>query len=178
MNDPTNLLTNSYCKGEVASKEECSEDKNQYSEDKLSYFSGNKDNLPIKSISENGIAYNDNYVYDIKPLTSYYEAKYAYNNLNEKINIHPFILSRSTSLGSGKYSFHWLGNNLSNFITLNFNLKNSISVIFNFNIFGIPFTGSDISGFMDNSDKELCIRWHNFGIFYPFSITHNFFNFS
>ena len=172
MNEPANLLIDSYCKGEVASEEECTKDKNKFYEDKLAYFPGNKDNLSIKSISENGIVYDDNIIYNVKPLISYYQSKYTYEHLDKKMNIRPFILSRSTTLGSGKFAFHWLGDNFSYYG----DLKNSISGIFNFNIFGIPFTGSDICGFMNNANKELCIRWYNLGVFYPFTRNHNFFN--
>jgi alpha-glucosidase (family GH31 glycosyl hydrolase) len=104
-------------------------------------------------------------------MISLLQTKVTYNYLNNNNEaVRPFILSRSTSLGSGKYTYHWLGDNLSTFA----NLKNSISGIFNFNIFGIPFTGSDICGFMDNASKDLCIRWYNLGIFYPFMRNHNF----
>ena len=73
-------------------------------------------------------------------------------------------------MGAGKYTYHWLGDNYSTYISL----KESISGIFSFNIFGIPFTGADICGFMKNSEKNLCVRWYNIGVFYPFSRNHNF----
>ena len=172
MNEPANLLENSFCIGEVANREECTKDKNKFDGDNLPYFPGGKKPISLKSINENALVYGDNVIYDVKPLLSYYQTKYTYEYLGTKLNIRPFVLSRSTTLGSGKYTFHWLGDNFSNYN----NLKNSISGIFNFNIFGIPFTGSDICGFMDNADKNLCIRWYNLGVFYPFSRNHNFFN--
>ena len=109
------------------------------------------------------MVYGNKTIYDTKPLISLLQTKATYNYLNKKENevLRPFILSRSTTLGSGKYTYHWLGDNLSTFN----NLKNSISGIFNFNIFGIPFTGSDICGFMENASKDLCIRWYNLGAF-------------
>ena len=178
MNEPANLLENekSKCKGEIVDEKECTKDKNKYDIDELPYIPGYrkgvKEGLSSKSISENAII-NENYtVYDTKPLLSYFQAKLTYNYLNESLQKRPFILSRSASLGSGKYTYHWSGDNLSSFG----DLKNSISSIFNFNIFGIPFTGSDICGFMENASKELCIRWYNLGVFYPFSRNHNFLN--
>ena len=172
MNEPANLLENSFCVGEVATIQECSKDKNKYNEAFLSYFPGGKRPISHKSINENAIVYGDKTIYDVKPLISYYQTKYTYEFLDKKLKTRPFVLSRSTSIGSGKYTFHWLGDNFSSYG----NLKNSISGIFNFNIFGIPFTGSDICGFMDNANKDLCIRWYNLGVFYPFSRNHNFFN--
>ena len=172
MNEPANLLENSFCIGEVADRGECTKDKNKYHNDDLPYHPGGKKALSLKSINENAIVYGDNTIYDVKPLISYYQTKYTYEFLDTKLKTRPFVLSRSTSIGSGKYTFHWLGDNFSNYA----NLKNSISGIFNFNIFGIPFTGSDICGFMDNAYRELCIRWYNLGVFYPFSRNHNFFN--
>ena len=55
----------------------------------------------------------------------------------------PFILSRGNTIGNGKYSFHWFGENEST----NSNLNYSISSIFTYNIFGIPFTGAYICGY-------------------------------
>ena len=178
MNEPANLLENqkSKCKGEILDEKECTTDKNKFDIDELPYIpgyrTGVKEGLSAKSISENAII-NENYtVYDAKPLLSYFQAKHTYSYLNDNLKQRPFILSRSASLGSGKYTYHWSGDNLSSFG----DLKNSISSIFNFNIFGIPFTGSDICGFMENASKELCIRWYNLGVFYPFLRNHNYLN--
>ena len=49
----------------------------------------------------------------------------------------------------------------------------SISGVFNYNIFGVPFSGADICGFHDSATDELCARWHILGSFYPFSRNHN-----
>ena len=177
MNEPSNLLEdkNKKCFTEIADEKECTPEKNKYYNDELPYIPGYRENvketLSLKSISENALIYGNNTIYDTKPMLSFYQTKYTNNYFKSDLNKRPFILSRSTSLGSGKYSYHWLGDNLSTFE----NLKNSVSGIFNFNIFGIPFTGSDICGFMEDATKNLCLRWYNLGSFYPFSRNHNFF---
>lgn len=178
MNEPTNLQENGKCIGELIPEGLCSKDKNIYDEDELPYIpgyrkSGRNKKLSEKSISENALIYGNNTIYDTKPMISLLQTKLTFNYLNNNNQaLRPFILSRSTSIGSGKYTYHWLGDNLSTFD----NLKASISGIFNFNIFGIPFTGADICGFMEDASKDLCIRWYNLGTFYPFMRNHNFFN--
>ena len=174
MNEPANLLRDKTCPTEILKEKDLSKDKNIYDFDNLPYIPGyninnTKRTLSHRGISENALIYGNLTVYDTKPLIGYYEGKTTYNYLYNNLKFRPFILSRSTSIGSGKYVFHWLGDNYSK----ESNIKYSISGIFNFNIFGIPFTGADICGFYDNASKDLCIRWYNLGAFYPFMRNHN-----
>ena len=173
MNEPANLIRNTLCLGEIVEEFHCTKDKNKYFNNDLPYLPGysnkNHDNLSFWSISENALIFGNKTAYDVKPLLAFYQNKITYDYLQNDLGIRPFILSRSTTISTGKYSFHWLGDNYSSYE----NLKNSISGIFNFNIFGIPFTGADICGFIKDATKDLCLRWYNLGVFYPFMRNHN-----
>ena len=107
-------------------------------------------------------------MYNVKSLISKIQVKIT-NEYLQSVNKRPFIVSRANTIGHGRYGFHWLGDNISNFKMLLW----SISGIFNYNIFGVPFSGADICGFHGSSSDELCARWHILGSFYPFSRNHN-----
>jgi len=84
-------------------------------------------------------------------------------------NQRPFIITRSTSLGSHKYGFHWTGDNRAEWPYL----KGSIADNFNFQLYGIQMVGPDICGFGGNTNEELCSRWFQLAALYPFARNHN-----
>ena len=165
------------CLGEMG--DQCDPKDNYYFYKDLPYMPGyneeiGRTNMAAGSINENGILYGTDdrkyAIYNTKPILSYMQNKLTYNFLKNKLNIRPFIISRSATIGTGKYCGHWLGDNYSNYKLM----RNSVDGIFQFMIYGTTMTGDDICGFFDNSNAKLCNRWFNLGAFYPFSRNHNF----
>jgi alpha-glucosidase (family GH31 glycosyl hydrolase) len=69
----------------------------------------------------------------------------------------------------GKYGSRWLGDNWAD----DYYMKVSVSGIMLSNMFGIPLSGADICGFLNDTTEDLCTKWHFVGAFYPFSRNHN-----
>ncbi|XP_077527812.1 lysosomal alpha-glucosidase-like [Haemaphysalis longicornis] len=107
--------------------------------------------------------------YNLHNLYGLTEALRTYDSLRQILMRRPFIISRSTFSGQGRYSGHWSGDIESDWESM----RSSISSMLTFNILGIPLTGSDICGFWDNTTTELCNRWQALGAFYPFARNHN-----
>jgi alpha-glucosidase (family GH31 glycosyl hydrolase) len=175
MNEPAMIGGHRGDLAEIVDSSQVTKDKNIYLD--IPYLPGegplhtslSHNTISVNAYSRKNDPKNNFYtMYNVKSLISKIQIKITNEYLNS-VDKRPFIVSRANTIGHGKYAFHWLGDNISTFEMLRW----SISGIFNYNIFGIPFSGADICGFHHSSTDELCARWHILGSFYPFSRNHN-----
>ena len=175
MNEPAMIGGHRGDLAEIVDSSQVTKDKNIYLD--IPYLPGegplhtslSHNTISVNAYSRKNDPKNNFYtMYNVKSLISKIQIKITNEYLNS-VEKRPFIVSRANTIGHGKYAFHWLGDNISTFEMLRW----SISGIFNYNIFGVPFSGADICGFHRSSTDELCARWHILGSFYPFSRNHN-----
>ncbi|CAJ0595363.1 unnamed protein product, partial [Cylicocyclus nassatus] len=111
-------------------------------------------------------------LYNVKNLYGLSQAKVALQAQYKATKKRGFVVSRSTFVSNGQYSGHWLGDNTASWE----DLRRAVIAVQEFNMFGIPFVGSDICGFKDDTTEELCLRWQQVGAFHPLMRNHNSFD--
>lgn len=83
----------------------------------------------------------------------------------------PWILSRSGWPGLARYSWHWTGDVESNW----WSVAQTLRIVMNLTMSGIPYSGGDIGGFGGEPDKELFVRWFEMSSMFPFFRVHSAF---
>lgn len=81
----------------------------------------------------------------------------------------PFLLTRSGSIGTSRYSAAWTGDNLSNEFYLGLSIPTTLGLAMS----GLPFNGPDIGGFGDDASPRLMLDWVKACFLFPFFRNHS-----
>ena len=81
----------------------------------------------------------------------------------------PFIITRAGYAGVQRHAVVWTGDNSSVWE----HLADTVQMLLNLGLSGLPFCGADVGGFLDNTTPELLVRWMQMAAFTPFFRNHS-----
>ena len=126
-----------------------------------------------KTLDMTGDLYLGKY-YDTKTFYAMMEAKATFEALRGfRPNVRPFILTRASFAGTGRFAAHWTGDNDATFAPEAGGLVDSIQAVLAAGLWGIPMIGADIGGFGGQASNQLFSRWSQLGMWYSFSRFHH-----
>lgn len=80
----------------------------------------------------------------------------------------PFVITRAGYAGIQRDAIVWTGDTSSTWD----HLHDSVQMLLNLSLSGVPFCGGDVGGFLGNATPELFTRWFQFAVFTPFCRGH------
>ncbi|KXZ44303.1 hypothetical protein GPECTOR_70g534 [Gonium pectorale] len=124
-----------------------------------------KNTLPLTAVGYGGVRQ-----YDAHNLYALAESRTTYGALQSILpGSRPFILTRSSWAGQGRYAAHWTGDNAASWD----DLRRSVGGLLSSSLAGMAMAGADICGFMGATSEQLCARWLAAGAFYTFARDHS-----
>ena len=81
----------------------------------------------------------------------------------------PWLLTRSGWAGVARYAWSWTADIETSWEAL----RQTISSVLGLGLSGVPYSGSDIGGFLGEPEAELYLRWFQMAVFMPFFRTHS-----
>jgi alpha-glucosidase (family GH31 glycosyl hydrolase) len=132
-------------------------------------ITGDIHGLDCGTLSMASQLYGGQIQYNYHNLYGHHEALLTAQALETVRGKRALVITRSTFPGTGHRAGHWLGDNNAAW----HDLKMSVSGVLTMNLLGLPLVGADICGFGGTTTPELCTRWMQLGVFYPFMRNHN-----
>ncbi len=108
----------------------------------------------------------------IRPLFSYLMSRASREACVETLGADyvPFTVSRCAIAGTPRVATTWTGDNLTDFDDLRYNHYQAMTM----SLSGFSFFGADIGGFSGpQPDRELFLRWLQYGVFTPRFVLHS-----